>query len=224
LETYQWDISDLNSITSETSELIKKYPYVDTVILMAGVQHNLSFFDANTSTDANIIAETNTNITAPVIISRTIVPFLATKAGEGKPANLLLVTSGLAFLPLFGFFPIYCSTKAALHTFAVMLRQQMNNAPELVKKNFSVCEVSPPYVDTALDAEHRNEILSSLGDHAPKPMAIKEYVDVAFEGLARTGEDGKLLREVTTPGFSELGAKTWRESFGKILQGMGCEC
>lgn len=203
--------------------MAKKYPDIDTVILMAGKQESFSFFNAAESTDSTITSEINTNLTAPILLSRTLVPFLAARAAEDKPANFILVTSGLAYIP-FGFYPVYCPTKAGMHYFALTLRQQLNFAPDVIKKNLSICELSPPYVDTGLDAVHRDRINAILGDHAPPPMPLNEYIDLAMKGLGEQGADGKMLKEVTVPGFSELASKTWRESFGKILTGMGIEC
>lgn len=223
LETYQWDVSDMAQLTAHAQAVTTQHPDIDTVVFMAGIMSWSSFFDPATSSDTGIEAEVTTNLTAPMIACRTFVPFLAARAAQGKAANLVLVTSGLAYIPM-GIYPIYCPTKAAVHTLALVLRQQLNFAPEAVKKNLSICELSPPYVDTDLDAQFREPVNAILGEHAPPPMPLKEYLDQAVEGLKKRGEDGKMLKEVTVPGFSELGVKTWRESFGKVLGGMGIEC
>ncbi|KAF2186570.1 NAD(P)-binding protein [Zopfia rhizophila CBS 207.26] len=204
LETYQWDVSDLDNLSKHATICLKRYAEIDTVILMAGKMESFSFFEPTESKDDMITSEINTNLAAPIILSRTLVPFLANRAGEGKPSNLILVTSGLAHIP-FGFYPVYCPTKAGLHSFAVILRQQLNHAPEIVKQNLSICELSPPYVDTALDVGFRDKVNAALGDHAPPPMPVEEYLDLAMKRLGERGEDGKMLKEATVPGFSEFG-------------------
>lgn len=191
--------------------------------MMAGIQYSFNYGDPSTSSDESVISEINTNLTAPALLSRTFFPFLAKRAAEGKFAALIPVTSGLAYIP-FGFYPIYCSTKAAVHALSIVLRQQIQHAPEAVKKNFSICELSPPYVDTPLDVQHRERINAILGDKMHKPMPLEEYLDLAMAGLDKKGGDGKLLKEVTVPGFSELGATTWRNGFDKIYESMGIEC
>jgi short-subunit dehydrogenase involved in D-alanine esterification of teichoic acids len=201
---------------------LEKYPDIDTVILMAGIMKNFSFFDPSTSTDKTVTSEIDTNLTAPIILSRTLIPALSKGAAEGKKRNLIFVTSGLAYIP-FGFYPVYCPTKAAIHTFCLTLRQQLNFAPEAIKNNLSICELAPPYVDTDLDVDFREDINKILGDHAPPPMPLEKYLDQAMQGLSEVG-NGKMKKEVAVPGFSELGVKTWRESFGEVIKGMGVDC
>ncbi|KAF2465295.1 NAD(P)-binding protein [Lindgomyces ingoldianus] len=223
LETYQWDVVNLADLGKHASKVLKQYPDIDTIVMMAGKMESFSFFNPAESNDSMITSEINTNLTAPIILSRTFVPFLASLASEGKTANLIFVTSGLAYIPL-GFYPVYCPTKTGIHYFALTLRQQLNYAPEVVKKNLSICELSPPYVDTALDAGFRDKVNATLGDRAPPPMPLEEYLDLAMKGLSEKGPEGKMLKEVTVPGFSELGVTAWRGSLGKILEGMGVDC
>ena len=84
----------------------------------------------------------------------------------------------------------------------------------------SVIEIAPPYVDTALDAGFRDQVNDVIGEHAPKPMALNEYMDATMKTLE--GNNAKDLKEVTI-GFAELGVSTWRASFGKVMQGMGID-
>lgn len=190
---------------------------------MAGIMQTSSFFDPSTNSDSAVEKEVNTNLTFPIIAARTFIPFLAARAAQDKPAAFIPVTSGLAYIPM-GLYPVYCPTKAGLHTFAITLRQQLNFAPEAVRKNLSICELSPPYVDTDLDANFRDSVNAIIGENAHPPMPLQEYLDKAVAGLEKRGEDGKMLKEIPVPGFSELGVTTWRESFGKVLNGMGVEC
>lgn len=60
-----------------------------------------------------------------------------------KQATILNVTSGLAIQPGV-WVPIYSATKAAMHSFTVTLRQQLENT------NVEVIEVLPPAVNTDL--------------------------------------------------------------------------
>lgn len=189
---------------------------------MAGIMKHYSFFDPSSSSDEAVTSEIDTNLTAPIILSRTLIPALSKRAAEGTKTNLIFVSSGLAYIP-FGLYPVYCPTKAAIHTFCLNLRQQLNFAPEAIKNNLSICELVPPYVDTDLDTEFREDANKLLGDHAPAPMALETYLDQAVQGLSEV-ENGKMKKEVPVPGFSELGVKTWRESFGEVIKGMGVDC
>ncbi|KAL8706791.1 MAG: hypothetical protein Q9201_000217 [Fulgogasparrea decipioides] len=86
-----------------------------------------------------------------------------------------------------------------------------------LKRQTTVVELAPPYVDTALDAAHRTETIEAQGgeENAVKPMPLEAYLDTAMAGFKQ--EDAN---EITT-GFSEMGASTWRKAFNPILQMMG---
>lgn len=66
------------------------------------------------------------------------------------------VTSGLAFIPL-KIVPVYCATKAALHTFSISLRSQLS------KTNVRVFEIAPPIVNTGLHREAKARKQSQRG-------------------------------------------------------------
>ena len=151
-------------------------------------------------------------------------PHLAALAATGKPTALLITSSALAYVPL-SFYPVYCPTKAAIHSFCVVLRQQLGYASEEVKRNMSVVEVAPPYTDTGLDAEHRTltEGMQGGKDKAVHPMPLEEYLERAFVSLEEVDDEGRLKKEVGV-GFAQMGIDTWRGGFGKILEGMGINC
>ena len=76
--------------------------------------------------------------------------------------------SGLAFIPM-AFAPVYCATKAGIHSFSLSLRHQLS------KTGVKVFEVIPPMVDTGLGG----------GKHGG--MAPRDVAAAVMEGL-RTGE------------------------------------
>jgi short-subunit dehydrogenase involved in D-alanine esterification of teichoic acids len=172
---------------------------------------SFSFADPSTSSDTAIATEVTTNLTAPLILTRLLLPHLLALK---KPASILFTSSGLGFVPI-GFYPVYCPTKAAIHSFCVALRQQINPIPG---NQVSVIEIAPPYVDTALDAGFRGQVNEAMGEHKMAPMPLKEYMDITMATLE--GAEAKDLKEVAT-GFADMGVSTWRGSFGKVLEGMG---
>lgn len=202
----------------------KAYPELDTVFVTAGVQRALSLLDPSSSSVESITTEINANLTAPILLARLFVPVLVARAAAGSPANLLLTSSTLGYLPV-GFYPVYCSTKAAIHTFAIAARQQLGHAPEAVRQNFSLVEVVPPYVDTDLDAAHREATIAAQGgkDKAFLPMPLADYIDEVFKGLDKLDEQGKLKKEVGV-GFGQVAVDTWRGSLGNIVQSFGVDC
>src|SRR5207248_439394 len=85
-------------------------------------------------------------------------------------AVVINISSGLAFVPL-SRVPVYCATKAAVHSFTISLRHQLRNT------TIKVIELIPPYVDTQLDAGRRVP-----GGRVPMPL--DPFIAAAMEGLA----------------------------------------
>jgi uncharacterized oxidoreductase len=170
--------------------------------------------DPSTSTDETIISETIVNVTAPMILARHFIPHLLTLK---QPASFVLVSSGMAFVP-FKFYPVYCATKAAIHYLAVELRS------DLAGSNVNIIELVPPYVDTDLDAQCREQTIALMGgrENWHPPMPLEEYISQAMEGLAKTDENGKPLKEVSV-GFGALGAGAWRGTFDPIFKQFGIQ-
>jgi uncharacterized oxidoreductase len=84
--------------------------------------------------------EIDINFRACVYLTALFVPDLLKR----KEAAVMNVSSGLGFVPL-AMMPVYCATKAAVHSFTVSLRHQLRNTP------VKVFEIIPPMVDTNLD-------------------------------------------------------------------------
>ncbi|KAL9128588.1 MAG: hypothetical protein Q9217_002753 [Psora testacea] len=179
LEIQQMDVADLPSLPRQASKLLNAFPQIDTVMVMAGIQKSFDFKDPRTSSAESISLEVSTNVTAPMILAQSIVPHLL---AQKRPTTFILVSSGLAFVPM-PFYPVYCPTKSAIHTFAVVLRAQLTGS------SCNVIELAPPYVDTALDTEHREHIIAAQGgpEKVVKPMPLAEYLDKAMEGLSQEG-------------------------------------
>jgi uncharacterized oxidoreductase len=214
--SYEWDITDFAGLAARADGILKNHPEIDAVFLVAGVGSMFSFLDAATSTDESVITECNTNLTAQILLSRSFVPFLSSRASEGHPSAFMLMGSGLGFMPN-GLFPIYCPTKSALHSLALCLRQEVNTSKdENVKKNLSIVEIVAPYVDTALMAAYD----LSMG---PKPMPLEEYMDETMKVLGGVDEDGKAIKEAAV-GTAKPRLDLWRGSIGKHMNEIGMKC
>lgn len=200
---------DIATLPQQVADVLAAYPKIDTVIAMAGIQTSFNIKDPKASSPQSIQSEVTINVTAPMVLAQLMVPHLLSLK---RPTTFVLVSSGLAFLPV-PFFPVYCPTKAAVHSFAVALRAQ------LAGSSCRVVELAPPYVDTGLDAGHRAQIYEAQGgeEKAMKPMPLEAYLDTAMAGFKE--EDAK---EIAT-GFSEMGASAWRKAFGPILQHQGID-
>lgn len=84
--------------------------------------------------------EIEVNLKACVHLSALFIPSFLKK----KEAAIINVSSGLCFVPI-AVMPVYCATKAAIHSFTLSLRHQLRDT------SVKVFEVIPPTVDTELD-------------------------------------------------------------------------
>ena len=74
---------------------------------------------------------------------------------KNKNAATVTVSSGLAFVPL-PISPVYCATKAALHSYTLSLRAQLKNA------DVKVFELAPPATETELLADFNEEDMKGI--------------------------------------------------------------
>lgn len=110
----------------------------------------------------------DTNLVAPIHLSAYFVPLLVKKT----EAAIVNVSSGLGFVPIAAM-PVYCATKAAIHSFTVSLRYQLRDTPT------KVSELAPPAVDTELGRGTAEE-----GDHGHKGIPPAEVAKAALAAMA----------------------------------------
>ena len=113
-------------------------PQLNVVINNAGIQRQVTLTEDAESWEARA-TEIAINLEAPIHINSLFVNSLQ----QQKEPVIINVSSGLAFAPLAGV-PIYCATKAALHSYTQSLRWQLAGTP------IQVIEVIPPAVHTEL--------------------------------------------------------------------------
>ncbi|BAY42844.1 short-chain dehydrogenase/reductase SDR [Scytonema sp. HK-05] len=123
--------------------------------------------------------EIDINLKAPIHLSTMFIPHLI----KQRESAIVNITSGLAFTPL-AVVPIYCATKAGLHSFSQSLRHQLRNT------SIKVFEVAPPIVDTELDRgarenrEQENLVISPVEVAEAALKGIKEDQLEIVIGLA----------------------------------------
>ena len=116
--------------------------------------------------------EVAVNLVAPIRLCALFTPNLSKK----KKAAIVNISSGLAFVPL-SMMPIYCATKAALHSFTVSLRHQLRNT------TIRVFEVIPPATDTELDRSFASE-----QERAYRGITAQEVAAATVEGILKDNE------------------------------------
>ncbi len=113
---------------------------LDILINNAGVQEQLDFRSTDVESQlTSIDRELDVNLRAPVVLTRLLLPTLLAR----PVAAVVNITSGLALVPKQSA-PVYCATKAALHSFSTTLRWQLEGT------SVDVFEALPPLVDTAM--------------------------------------------------------------------------
>lgn len=123
---------------------ISNFPEVNILINNAGIQRVVDLkkglADLDRHREADGEDEIEINFRAYVQLAAAFVPDFIKR----KEAAIVNVSSGLGFIPL-TIMPIYCATKAAIHSFTLSLRHQLRDTP------IKVFEIIPPTVDTELD-------------------------------------------------------------------------
>jgi uncharacterized oxidoreductase len=169
------DVTDAEAIRNVAQRAIAQFPALNCVFNNAGVQMRLEFAPDRTPNDQDLQTEISTNILGPVRVAAAFLPHLATKPA----ATLLNVSSGLAFVPM-ARFPVYCATKAAIHSWTLSLRQQLRGS------SVQVIELIPPYVATELGGVGKPVLNTATGRG---PMPLDTFVAEAMKELENGVEE-----------------------------------
>lgn len=167
MKPFVLDVTDPASIRNVARAAVEQFPALNVVVNNSGIQRRHNFSDGAAVSDAAMVAEINTNLLGLIRVTAEFLPHLRKQAG----ATLLNVSSGLAFIPMPAL-PVYCATKAAVHSFTLALRQQLKNS------GLKVIELIPPYVAT------------ELGGGLPSPagalhqMPLETFIAEAMRELA----------------------------------------
>lgn len=138
---------DLPALTVELADmhdrqalekLVYRYPDVNILINNAGVQYNYNFADPAIA-PAQISTELDINLLSHLYLTKLFLPQLLSH----RTAAIINVSSGLGIVPKQSA-PVYCASKAAIHSFTKALRWQLEGT------SVRVFEIIPPLVDTAM--------------------------------------------------------------------------
>lgn len=163
--TYVSDVADSKDREALARQVISNYPDVNVLINNAGVQLLTDLTKPVNLTRVN--SEVETNFIAPIHLSSLFAQHFATK----KEAAIINISSGLAFVPL-SFMPVYCATKAAIHSLTLSLRHQLKNT------SIKVFEIAPPAVDTELGSDRREDKTQSHGG-----LPVNEFIGEAMDAI-----------------------------------------
>lgn len=188
--TFQADLSIEAERISLYEQVAKHFPELNVLVNNAGIQQRVNFEKG--AEWSFVKQEIEINLSAQIHLTGLFIPFLK----KAKESIIINITSGLAFAPLANV-PVYCSTKAAFHSFTLSIRHQ------LAKTSVKVIEVIPPSVQTDLGGK-------GLHDSG---TPLKEFGDAVFEGLKQGNEE-------ITYGYTSHSSRASREELDELFKRM----
>jgi short-subunit dehydrogenase involved in D-alanine esterification of teichoic acids len=186
-----FDVSDLDAIGPWAKKITAAYPKLDSIILNAGLQRTLDFTKPDNVSLSAVTSEMTLNYLSPVHTVTHFLPHL-TSLGPATPASIVLVSSGLAIIPL----PRcanYCASKAAIHSLAWGLRAQLASPQSPETHHIKVVEIIPPAVQTELHTLQPDLVAS--GQHK-FGLPLEPYADETWGALKGEEEKDEILAAV----------------------------
>jgi uncharacterized oxidoreductase len=176
LDFIELDTRDRAAIASAAADLTRRFPELNVIVNNAGVQRRQDF--TGTIDEQGIADEIQTNIMGVIGMTVEFLPHLKTQSS----AAIVNVSSGLAFIPM-ARFPVYCATKAFVHSFTMSLRHQLRAT------SVRMIELAPPWVATDLGGSAALEAEEGRG-----PMPLDAFIAAAMKDLASDAEELPVAR------------------------------
>jgi uncharacterized oxidoreductase len=165
--TINSDVSDPDNIKKLYEQIAKDFPQLNVLINNAGVMVMINLQNHQLSA-VELTKEIDINVKGTIWMNDAFLPLLK----RNKNSAIVTVSSGLAFVPL-PISPIYCSTKAALHSYTLSLREQLRNT------SVKVFELAPPATET--------ELVQSFKESNTKGtsiMSVEKMVETFLKGFS----------------------------------------
>lgn len=170
LEIIQCDISDESSVNELGKVIQQKYSGLDFLINNAGIMRTWNIQNKIINIK-EYKEELFTNVFGTIQLTQSLIPQL-TKQNESAILN---VSSALAYAPISSM-PVYCASKAALHSYTISLREQLNDT------SIQVFELLPAGIDTEMSREVEKRL--GLEGGMPK-MSPDKLATLTIKGLKR---------------------------------------
>jgi uncharacterized oxidoreductase len=160
MAAYLLDVEDAREIRDFAAKVVADQPDLNVLLNNAGIM-KAEDLTAETVDVAVAEATITTNLLAPIRLTSALLPHLRRR----PRATIINVSSGLAFVPLVST-PTYNATKAAIHSYTISLRRQLQGS------SVEVLELIPPAVQTDLMPGHaQNPHAMPLGAFIAETMA-----------------------------------------------------
>ena len=173
------DIEDRDAIPAFAARIIAEFPTLNVLVNNAGImrRETLRASPVDLTTAEATVA---TNLLGPIRLTAAFLPHL----GSQPRATVLMVSSGLAFVPI-AITPTYCATKAAIHSYSQSMRRQLRNS------SVEVLELAPPYVQT--------ELLGTDQRTDPRALPLKDFIAETMSILETRPDASEILVERVKP-------------------------
>lgn len=145
LEIAECDITNTDQIKKLLSVVEEKFGGIDLLINNAGMFAQVDYTIPIDSFEMQE-HEIDVDFTSPLRMIHYFLPLLKSR----KEAAVINVSSGLAFVPL-TLAPVYCASKAAIHSWTQSFRHQMANT------SLKVFELMPPLVETDMVEDFKDQ-------------------------------------------------------------------
>ncbi len=197
LHTIQSDVAETSQVLALAERMKRDFPKLDVLINNAGISQYKNLKTSSLDV-AGLMTEMNVNVGGVMRMNSAFIDQLTANKG-----TIINVSSGLAFVPL-PCLPIYCATKAAIHSYTQSLRFQLEDS------GVEVIELMPPAVKTDMTAD-------IVGDPGIVMISTAELVRQSFASLRagaleiRPGQSRLLaLMRRIAPDF--INAQLWKAS------------
>lgn len=162
LHTFQSDVADPSQIAALAVRVKADFPKLDVLMNNAGIML-MKNLKAPVTDLAGLMTEININVGGVIGMTSAFIDILTANKG-----TLINVSSALAFVPL-PCSPIYCASKAAVHSYTQSLRFQLEET------GVEVIDLMPPEVQT--------ELTAGLAEGGAASLTTDELVKQSFASL-----------------------------------------
>lgn len=170
----QSDVSSPDDIEKLYQRVVKNFPDLNILINNAGIMESINLQNDHRSA-IDQTKEIDVNLKGTIWMNNVFLPLLKDK----NNAAIINISSGLAFVPL-PIVPVYCATKAAIHSYSLSLRAQLKNT------SVKVFELAPPLTGT--------DMIDAFDEEDMKGIAIMPVAEMVADFLKGLSKDEYEIR------------------------------
>jgi uncharacterized oxidoreductase len=180
MQSVELDVANPSSIAAVAKQLIADYPKLNVLFNNAGI---MEIDDASAPIDDALLVSTiTTNLLGPIRMTSALVEHLK----KQPQAFIVNTTSVLGYTPI-AIAGIYCSTKAAMHSYTLSQRYKLKGT------SVRVLELAPPWVQTDMLNSNEN----------PNAMPLKPFIEQTIQVLGSDADE--ILVEQAKPLRNNVG-------------------